>query len=224
MLARIKDKQTREKIIHEMRESDFDFSKITVSISPLDKKLTRKNIAEIAQSQGKSLEETILDLLIASDGRVVTMMEVLSPKNVDKAVQNPFSVIASNGSGYSVDHVQSGELVHPRNFGAFPRVLANYVRQKSVISWEEAIYKMSGRPAKIFGIEKRGMLKIGNYADVVIIDPDNVQDMATTENPYQYPQGIPWVFVNGQVAVQNGLPTQNRAGMVLRKKTSWFSF
>lgn len=224
MLARIKDKQTREKIIEEMRESGFDFSKISVSISPLDKKLTRKNIAEIAQSQNKSMEETILDLLVASEGRVITMMDVLSSKNVDKAVQNPFSVIASNGSGYPVEHVQSGELVHPRNFGAFPRVLAKYVRQKSVISWEEAIYKMSGRPAKIFGIEKRGMLKLGNYADVVVIDPDNVQDMATAENPYQYPQGIPWVIVNGQIAVENGLPTKNRAGMVLRKKTSWFNF
>lgn len=83
---------------------------------------------------------------------------------------------------------------------------------------------MSGRPAKVFGIEKRGTLKVGNYADVVVIDPDNVKDMATVDNPYQYSQGINWVIVNGEVAIEDGKNTHNRAGMVLRKKSSWFNF
>lgn len=224
MLARLGDSQTKQRVIADMKESGFDFSKITVSISSLDKTLTRKKISEIAASQAKSLEETIIDLLIASDGRVIAIMDVLSGKNVDKAVINPFSVIASNGSGYSVEHVKTGELVHPRNFGAFPRVLAKYVREDGVVSWEEAIYKMSGRPAKIFGIEKRGMIKVGNYADVLVIDPENVQDMATSENPYQYPQGINWVIVNGKISIAEGEYTGMRSGVVLRKKYSWFSF
>jgi N-acyl-D-amino-acid deacylase len=224
MLARLKDENIRRDVIAEMRASGFDFSKITVSISSLDKTLSKKNVIDIAKAQGKTVEETIIDLLIASEGRVVTMMHVLSEKNVDKAVQNQFSIIASNGSGYPIEHAQTGELVHPRNFGTFPRVLAKYVCESGVIGWEEAIHKMSGRPAKVFGIEKRGILKVGNYADVVVIDPDNIKDMATVDNPYQYSQGINWVIVNGEVAIEDGKNTHKRSGMVLRKKSSWFSF
>ncbi len=224
MLARLRNENTRAKILEDMRKSDFDYSKITISMSPLDKTLTRKNISDIAIQQGKSVEETLLDLLVASEGRVVTMMHVLSDKNVDKAVQNPFSVIASNGAGYSVEHKQTGELVHPRSFGAFPRVLSKYVREKGILSWEEAIYKMTGCPAQEFSLDKRGIIKKGNYADVTIFNPSEIEDMADEDNPYQYPKGIEWVIVNGVVAVADGMAVGSRSGMVLRKKHSWFSF
>ncbi len=224
MLARLRNNSMRAKIVKEMRESGFDYSKITISISPLDKKLTRKNIADIALQQDKSIEDTLIDLLIASDGRVVTMMDVLSEKNVNKAVRNPFSIISSNGAGYSVEHRQTGELVHPRSFGTFPRVLYKYVRESGILSWEEAIYKMTGCPAEVFSLNKRGLIKEGNYADLVIINPSEVEDMANEENPYQYPKGIEYVLVNGNIAVSNGLLANNSSGMVLRKKHSWFSF
>ncbi len=224
MLARLKDEKTKKRIIREMKENDIDYSKIIISISALDKTLNRKSVVELAQTQGKTIEEVIIDILIASDGHVVTMMEVLSEKNVDKGVMNPFSIISSNGSGYSLEHRETGEMVHPRNFGSFPRVLATYVRERGVVGWEEAIFKMSGMPAKKFELLNRGILAKGNFADVVVFDPETIKDLATVENPYQYSQGIDWVLVNGQIAINNGTITDQRSGEVLRRKASLFEF
>ncbi|EKE25502.1 MAG: hypothetical protein ACD_5C00137G0007 [uncultured bacterium] len=224
MLARLKDSETRKRIIKDMKDNDIDYSKITISISALDKTLNHKRILDIAQLQGKSIEDAILDVLIASDGHVVTMMEVLSEKNVDKGVINPFSIISSNGSGYNIEHMTTGEVVHPRNFGSFPRVLADYVRTRGVVGWEEAVRKMSGLPAEKFNLEKRGLLTKGNFADVVVFDPKEIKDAATVENPYQYSKGIECVIVNGQIALDNGNITDQRAGQVLRRKSSLFEF
>jgi N-acyl-D-aspartate/D-glutamate deacylase len=148
----------------------------------------------------------------------------LSEKNVDKAVVNPFSIISTNGSGYNIEHVETGEMVHPRNFGTFPRVLANYVRGRSVVGWEEAIRKMSALPAEKFRLEKRGTLAVGNFADVVVFNPKTIQDFATVENPYQYSKGIENVLVNGKFAVKNGEITEIKNGEVLRRKSSLFEF
>jgi N-acyl-D-amino-acid deacylase len=224
MLARLKDPDVRQKIIKEMRENEYDYSKIIISISALDKTLNRKKIVDIAQAQGKGVEDAILDLLVASEGRVITIMEVLSEKNVDKGVINPFSIISSNGSGYDIAHKETGEVVHPRNFGSFPRVFATYVIKRGVVGWEEAVRKMSGLPAEKFKIEKRGILAKGNHADVIVFDPKVICDSATVENPYQYSQGMEWVLVNGQPAMQNGAITELRSGEVIRRKSSLFEF
>jgi N-acyl-D-amino-acid deacylase len=224
LLARLKDADVRKRVVKEMKANDYDYSKITISISALDKTLNRKKITEIAAAQGKTIEDAIVDVLIASGGHVVTMMEVLSEKNVDKGVINPFSMVSSNGSGYNIEHKESGEVVHPRNFGSFPRVLANYVRSRGVVGWEEAIRKMSGLPAEKFKIEKRGIIAEGNFADIIVFDPENISDLATIDNPYQYSQGVEWVLINGQPVIKNGLITQARAGHVLRRKSSLFEF
>jgi len=224
MLSRLKDPDIRQRIIKEMRENDFDYSKIIISISALDRTLNHKKISEIAQLQGKSIEDAIIDLLIASEGRVITMMEVLSEKNVDKGVINPFSIISSNGSGYDIAHEKTGEIVHPRNFGSFPRIFANYVKKRGVIGWEEAVHKMSGLPAEKFNIKKRGIIAKGNHADIVVFDPDSIRDMATIENPYRYSQGIEWVIVNGKPAVKNGIITNLLPGEVIKRKSSLFEF
>jgi N-acyl-D-aspartate/D-glutamate deacylase len=126
-------------------------------------------------------------------------------------------MISSNGVGYNLKHKNSGELVHPRNFGAFPRVLGKYVRKERVLSWEEAIHKMSGKPAAKFGIKKRGTIKEGNFADIVIFNPNEIEDLATVDNPYQYPRGINWVIVNGNVILENGKYNGKRAGKVIRR-------
>ena len=224
MLTRLTDPDVRQRVIKEMRESENDYSKIIISISALDKTLNHKRISEIAELQGKSIEDAIIDILIASEGRVVTMMEVLSQKNVDKAVINPFSIISSNGSGYNLEHKETGEMVHPRNFGSFPRVLASYVRGRSVVGWEEAIRKMSGLPAEKFQIEKRGIIVKDNHADVIVFDPKVICDEATVENPYQYSKGVDWVIVNGKAVVKNGEITDQRPGEVIRRKSRLFEF
>ena len=224
LLSRLKDPDIRKKVIKEMRENQVDYSKITVSISSMDKSLNRKSIAEIAKTQEKSVEDAVVDILIASEGRVITMMDVLSDKNVDKGILNPFAIVSSNGSGYNLKHKETGELVHPRNFGSFPRVLAKYVRDKKVVGWEEAIYKMSGLPAQKFKLEKRGLLQKSFWADIVVFDPQQVQDLATVENPYQYPKGIDYVIVNGKITLQEGKHNGARSGAVIKRKAALFEF
>jgi N-acyl-D-aspartate/D-glutamate deacylase len=217
MLERLKNPDMRRQIIGEMMDDEMDYSKIVVSISPLDKTLTRRRVVEIARSQGKSVEETIIDILVASEGRVITMMEVLSEKNLAKAIQHPLSIISTNGSGYNLEHKDTGELVHPRSFGTFPRVLFKYVKSEKILSWEEAIHKMSGKPATKFNLTGRGRISEGNFADLVVIDPATIQDLAGAENPYQYSRGINWVIVNGKVVLKKGVYNGKKAGEVIRR-------
>ena len=217
MLNRLKDPVLRAKAIEEMKQSGFNYSKIEVAISPLNKTLARKNMAEIAQSQGKSVEEAVIDTLIASEGMVITSMEVLSEENVEKAIKHPLSIISSNGSGYNLEHAKSGELVHQRSFGTFPRFLSKYVAGKKLLSWEEAIKKMTSLPAEKFGLEKRGKLQEKYFADITIINKEGIKDLATKENPYQYSRGVSGVIVNGKVILSGGEYLKERGGEVLRK-------
>jgi N-acyl-D-amino-acid deacylase len=217
MLGRLKNSQLRAKVVAEMKESGIDYSKIEIAISPLNKTLARRKISDIAVSQEKSVEDAVIDMLIASEGRVIISMDVLSEENIDKAVAHPASMISTNGAGYSDDHGKTGEMVHPRSFGTFPRILARYVLGKKIISWEDAIRKMTSFPAQKFGIEKRGELKESYFADIVVINQNEIRDLATPENPYQYNKGVDCVLVNGQIVLQEGQYNGNKFGEVIRR-------
>jgi N-acyl-D-aspartate/D-glutamate deacylase len=217
MLGRLKDPGIRAKILAEMKESGIDYSKIEIASSSLDKALSRRKITEIASSQGKTAEEAVLDILGASEGRVIISMDAMNEENIERAIAHPASIIASNGSGYNDKHGKTGEMTHPRSFGTFPRVLSKYVIGKKILSWEEAIRKMSGLPAEKFGLKKRGLLKKGYFADVVVLDRNKIRDLATPENPYQYNRGIDFVVVNGKVVLEGGKHNGSRCGTVIRK-------
>jgi N-acyl-D-amino-acid deacylase len=217
MISRLRDPEIKKKVIQEMQANSIDYSKVTIAMSRFNKTLTKRKITEIAFSQQKTVEEIIVDILVASEGRVVTIMELLSEKNVTRAIQNPFSIISSNGAGYPVEHSETGELVHPRSFGTFPRVLGKYVREMKILSWEEAINKMTGKPAEKYGLEKRGVIAQKNYADIAVFNPHTVRDISSIDDPYQYSQGISWLLVNGKVTIENGLYNGARGGEVIRK-------
>jgi N-acyl-D-amino-acid deacylase len=216
MLYRLKDPTLRKEIAAEMISSEIDWSKVEISISPLNKTLTRRKITDIAESQGKSVEDAVIDMLIACEGRIITTMEILNEDNVVMALKHPLSFISSNGSGYSVNHGASGEIVHPRNFGTFPKLFSQYVRYSNLFSWEEAVKKVTGAPAAKFGIKNRGVLKEGNFSDIVIMDMDKIESPASKENPYQYSKGIDYVFVNGKAILLDGQFTGAKNGLVVR--------
>jgi dihydroorotase/N-acyl-D-amino-acid deacylase len=134
--------------------------------------------------------------------------------DVDRIMQHPMTMIASDGrlTQPGIGHP------HPRWYGTFPRVLGHYVREKKLISLQEAIRKMTSLPAMRLGLDDRGILKEGAYADITIFDPEVVIDQATFTKPHQYPKGINFVVVNGAVVVKNGEMTQNRPGKVLYGK------
>jgi N-acyl-D-aspartate/D-glutamate deacylase len=217
MLSRLKDSALRPKIIKDLKKEGFDYSKIKIAVSPIAKSLAKRNISEIAASQEKTIEDTLLDILIASNGQVVVTMEALSEENLEKTIINPLSIISSNGSGYNLAHAKTGEVVHPRSFGSFPRVLRKYVLEKKIISWEEAIRKMTSFPAERFGIAKRGRIQEEYFADVLIIDPEEIRDFATVENPYQYSRGVETVLVNGKPILQKENHLGARSGVVLKR-------
>jgi N-acyl-D-amino-acid deacylase len=200
-----------------MKGSDVDYKAVEIAISPLNKTLARRKITEIAKSQGKSVEEAVIDILIASEGRVISSMEVLSEENVKKAIVHPLSMIATNGSGYSEAHRETGEVVHQRCFGATTKVLRDFVIKNKILTWEEAVKKMTGMPAEKFGIRGRGVLAPKYFADISIIDPEKVASPATKDNPYQYSRGIDVMMVNGKVVIDGGRYIGARNGRVIKR-------
>jgi N-acyl-D-amino-acid deacylase len=131
--------------------------------------------------------------------------------DLENILVNPYGMIGSDGSVSS-----AGSAGHPRSFGTFPRILGVYVREKNILTWEEAIRKMTSAPANQLGLFDRGVLRPGMLADIVIFDPEAVTDTATYEEPSQYPEGIPYVLINGKIVIDKSNHTGIRSGMVLR--------
>jgi N-acyl-D-amino-acid deacylase len=105
---------------------------------------------------------------------------------------------------------------HPRSYGTFPRVLGRFVRERKLFTWQEAIRKMTSLPARFLGLKDRGAIRVGNWADLVIFDPERIIDRATFAEPHQYPEGIAAVVANGVAVVKDGEHTDARPGRVLR--------
>jgi dihydroorotase/N-acyl-D-amino-acid deacylase len=222
MMAQLRDPAIQRAVIQDMQKNAYRYEDLIIAVSAMSTVMTHRQIGKIAQTQGITPEQAVVNVLLASEGRAIVSHEALSGANIERALQNSQSLVSSNGAGYSLDHGKTGELVHPRSFGTFPRVLCEYVRKKKILSWEAAIHKMSGKPASVFRLKKRGLLKVGNFADVVIFDPQTVRDRATLEDPYQLPEGIVAVLVNGQVAYQAGRATKTLAGEILSSSKRWF--
>jgi N-acyl-D-aspartate/D-glutamate deacylase len=133
------------------------------------------------------------------------------------AMRQPWCSIGSDGSAKAIEGPLSSGNPHPRNFGTFPRVLGLYARERNLFTMEEAIYKMTGLNAEKLALQDRGVLAPGNYADITIFDPYIVIDKATYEKPFQYNEGIRWVFVNGQLVLDGENHTGKRPGRALLK-------
>ncbi len=214
MLARLRDPNTRRDIIEDLRRKQLNYSKISVSLT---KSGVYDTLEGMAERQGVDPEEVILNLLLANDGRVIVFMDLISEENIRSALRSPYSLIATDGAGYSLKHKSTGEKVHPRSFGAFPRVLGKYVREEGLLTWEDAIFKMTELPARTFGLRERGALREGYFADVVVFDPESICDKATFKDPYQYATGIESVLINGQLVLNNGTFLEGRFGRILKR-------
>jgi N-acyl-D-amino-acid deacylase len=216
LLRRLKEKHLREKIVSEMKEiHEYPYEEAIVAISALDKNLPERRISKIAEARGISAEEAVVDLLVASEGRVITLLECLDERIVKKAIAHPLSIIASDGAGYNISHQETGELVHPRCFGTFPRVLGKYVREEKLLTLEEAVKKMTSMPAERLGITDRGTLQKDFQADILVFDPEHIAGLATAEEPYQYAEGVSEVIVNGKIVLEKGKMTGKMAGQFL---------
>jgi N-acyl-D-amino-acid deacylase len=178
--------------------------------------LIGKNLAEVAHERSKSPEETIADLIFEDDSRIQVVYFSMSEENIRKKLALPYMAICSDAGSYTNEGVFLKQSTHPRAYGSFARLLGHYVREEKVISLEEAIYKLTTLPATNLKLEKRGALKEGYFADVVIFDPNTIKDNATFEKPHQYATGMVHVFVNGTPVLENGEHTGAFPGRVIR--------
>ncbi len=174
-----------------------------------------KNIAEIAADEGKDPLETALDLIVISEGQVECVCFGQLEDNVRVLMRHPLVVVGSDGDALAPYGVLAQGRPHPRYYGTFPRVLGCYVREEKVLSLEEAVKKMTSVTAERFGLSDRGVIREGAWADLVLFDAQTVADRATYTDPHQYPEGIPYVVVNGVVVIEQCEHTGALPGQVL---------
>jgi N-acyl-D-amino-acid deacylase len=228
MIKRLKQKSTRDKIKNEILTSTSGWENfywmagggegILVSYLAKNKEFQGKSIANIAGILKKDELETIFDLLIKEDGFGGGIYFLMSEENVKKKMRLPWVSFCTDEDAYKLTGLMSKRNPHPRAYGTFPRILGKYVREENVLSWEEAIRKMSALPADRLGLSDRGRIKKDLAADIVIFDPETVIDKATYTQPHQFPEGINYVIVNGKIVVKDGVHTGAKPGKALFKK------
>jgi N-acyl-D-amino-acid deacylase len=174
-----------------------------------------QTIADLAEAEGQDPLEVLFDLIVVSEGQASAVWFDQSEDNVRTIMQQSMVAVGSDGSALSPRGLLGQRKVHPRSYGTFPRVLGRYVREAGVLSLEEAVRKMTSLTADRFGLEGRGRIGERTWADLVVFDAASVLDRATFTEPAQYPAGIPYVVVNGQVVIDKGEHTGVLAGRVL---------
>ncbi|MBO0323246.1 D-aminoacylase [Muricauda sp. CAU 1633] len=224
---RLQDPAIRKKVMEEMRtptdeweslmQAAGDPSKILLAGFKNDslKYLTGKTLAEVAEMRGLSPEETAMDLVIQDGSRVGTIYFLMSEENVKKQIALPWMSFGSDGGSLAAEGVFLKSSTHPRAYGNVARLLGKYVRDEKVIPLEEAIYKLTTLPATNLKIKKRGALTEGYFADMVVFNPNTIEDKATFEEPHQYAEGMLHVFVNGTQVLENGEHTGALPGQVV---------
>ncbi len=175
-----------------------------------------KSIAQIAKDWGKEPADAAFDLVAQGDGRVTAIYHMMSEQDIETALRFPWTSLGSDsGAALNPGAMDGAGLTHPRSYGNFPRLIAHYVRERRVLTLEEAIRKMTSWPAMRMRLPNRGLIREGCWADVVVFDLARLQDRSTYAEPVLFPEGIEYVLVNGQVVIDHGKHTGARPGQVL---------
>lgn len=225
---RMRDPAVRARVIREMRTPTDEWENLLLAAGSPDrvllvgfkadslKHLTGRTLAEAAELYGASPEDVAVDLVIKDGSRVGTVYFMMDEENVKKQVALPWVSFGSDAGALAVREPYTLSNPHPRAYGNFARVLGRYVREEGVLPLEEAVRKLSALPAANLKLQRRGMLRAGYFADVVVFDAALVSDHATFEEPHQYATGMRHVFVNGGHALADGEPTGVKTGRVVR--------
>lgn len=210
-------RNNRKEIIDELSKEAHNWRDVMVSsvITDRNKWMEGKNISDISITLDKRPEDCLLDILIDERLEVSAIFFSMSEDNLKRILKLPYTMIGSDSSARCFDGITAKGRPHPRSFGTFPRILGRYVREDGILSISEAIYKMTGFPAKRFGIKERGIIKEGLFADITVFDADRVRDTSSYENPFSKPDGINYVFVNGRPVIFEGRATGILPGRIL---------
>ena len=226
--ARLKDPTIRERVKREMQTPSDDWENLFLAAgspekvlvvgfkNPKLKPLTGRTLAQVAALRGRSPEETAMDLVIEDGSRVGTVYFLMSEENVRKQLALPWVSFGSDAESPTTAGAFLKSNPHPRTYGNFARLLGKYVRDEKILSLEDAVRRLSSLPAENLRLDRRGALKAGYFADVVVFDPAKIRDHATFEKPHQYSTGVLHVFVNGVPVLKNGEHTGAKPGRVVR--------
>ena len=213
----------RKKVLYEMangipykNSNPSDVMLLAFASDSLNALYKGKRLDEVARLHGRDADETVIDLIVEDKSRIETLYFLISEENVRQIVQLPYVSFGTDAGALANTPVFEGWSVHPRAYGTFPRVLAKYVREEKLVKLEEAIRRMTSLPASNLNLDRRGLLRAGYFADVVVFDPETIQDHATFEDPARYSTGILYVFVNGKLVLHHGEHTGALPGRVLR--------
>ena len=221
-MARLKDPATRAKLRKEMfksypTEEDWAVAQVAAVSRDENHRWEGMRITEIAREMNKDVFDAYCDLIISDGGQITGVFFRMKEENLREILSWPFVMIGSDGSTKNVSEGATGSKPHPRSYGTATRVLGKYVRETGVLSLEEAVWKLSGFPAKRLGLCGRGRIAENMKADLVVFDENIVSDTATYEEPHQYSVGIEHVIVNGVPTIENGEHLGALAGKMLRR-------
>ena len=214
LLQRIQDRRVRDEIgdsVYPMWGLTLDYYIFSHVGSSKNKEWEGRSLVDLAKAQGKRMVDAICDLLIEENLDVAFVARTGNPDNIRTIVRHPAQMVGSDG-------LLTGDMPNPRSYGTFPYVLGQFVREEGLLRLEEAVRKMTAIPAQRLGLTDRGILRDGMKADIVVFDPGRVQARATFEEPKQYPDGIDYVLVNGQIVVDQGVHTGSLPGRALRSR------
>jgi len=221
-IERLRDPHLRERLRGEMEDEGSDgFHDIPIDWSAIvisgarraaNERWIGRSVGDAAAEAGERPIDFLCELLVEEELGVSCIAHIGNEENVRTMMTHPAHTAGSDG-------ILVGERPHPRSFGTFPRYFAVYVRELGLLTWEQAVRKMTSLPAQRLAFADRGLLRPGLAADVVCLDPDTVRDIATYEEPRRLPDGIPYVLVNGQVVVDDGVRTDALPGRALRSTT-----
>ena len=229
MLARLKDPALRDRIKAEMDDAGTtewenqwygsgggDGVMVASVLNSELRKYEGMTLTQIGRAMGKDPRDALIDLVIADQGQTACIISIMAEEDVRAALAHPLVSIDTDSGAKAEDGPLSESRSHPRAWGTFARILGKYVRDEKLLTMEEAIRKMTSRPAARVGLLDRGVLRPGMAADVTVFDPAAIRDVATFEDPNHYSVGIRHVFVNGRAVVANGAITSERPGRPLR--------
>jgi len=228
LFRRLQDPPTRNRILEEMTAPPRGWENLCVAAGAPDrillvgfkndalKPLTGKTLAEVAVMRGTHPWNTVLDLMLEDRTRVGVVFFLMSEDNVRKQLELPWVSFGSDAASMAPEGVFLKSSTHPRAYGNFARWLGKYVREEKLVPLPEAIRRLTGLPATNLGLEGRGFLKTGMYADVVVFDPATIADRATYEKPHQYAVGVRHVLVNGVAVLKDGEHTGALPGRALK--------
>lgn len=221
-LERLKDRnlqnQIREYVEKKVSNLDGDWNGVLISSIGKEefKHYQGKTIQQLSEEFGMNGYETSVKILLDAENQVMMMGFGMEEKSTEKILAHPLVMISSDAGSHAPYPPMNREIAHPRAYGTFPRAIAKYVRERKICSLEEMIKKMTSMPADKLGFNDRGRIAEDKFADIVIFDYEKIQDRATFTEPHQYPDGIPYVIVNGEVVISNYDHTGAMPGKVLR--------